>query len=168
MTIQSTKTDKLAALKKVTEKKEETKTVAIFYSTISSCRYAFLSGKIAHFMGGVYRTDDMQEIEELANEVDKGHPIIFVDPNRISEEINVDPLADMKNKIREEERQKLLEELNQNQNAAMNMNLGGTETQKLTPTNSESIQAAATGSASGQAIATNSGAVKGATVSPKS
>jgi hypothetical protein len=65
-----------------------------------ACRYVFKSGKIAEFIGGLYRTTVKSEIEELQAEIDSGIGSIWVPPEAPTiDSEDMDPVAVMKKKV---------------------------------------------------------------------
>lgn len=71
-----------------------------FSSIFPSCKYCFKDGTEAIFMNGRYRTDNEEYIEELMNEIKKGHPHIF-NPRDVDTLVD-DPLATFKQRMRAE------------------------------------------------------------------
>lgn len=74
-----------------------------FLSRVSSCRYIFKNGKEAAFINHKYLTDTLSEIEELQNEINQGHPTIYVDKNNlIVDTATLDPLHEIRKKAVED------------------------------------------------------------------
>ena len=72
----------------------------VYYSRINSCRYVFPDGSEAAFIGGRYTTSDPVKIAHLDNEVELGHPHIFVDPDLVQmDSADLDPMEVLKKKI---------------------------------------------------------------------
>jgi len=75
-------------------------TLAIFKNTMPSCNYIFKDGTSAVFVSGRYHTDDPKRIEELAAEVDAGHPHIYVDAAEATvQKEMLDPMNALRAKI---------------------------------------------------------------------
>lgn len=70
-----------------------------YFSTFPSCQYVFKSGKVAAFIGGIYRTNIKSEIEELDSEIAEGHPNLYVTEEKTVDTTKLDPLANLKEKI---------------------------------------------------------------------
>lgn len=89
---------------------KETKTLRVFKSRFSPCNYIFKSGTVARFLDGVYYTENKNEIKELEDEIEFGHPHLYIDANMKEVEANKDPMAGL--------RKKIIDEYLQNQAAA--------------------------------------------------
>jgi hypothetical protein len=71
--------------------------------------YVFRSGKMIHFINGIYATESKSEIDELTTECENGHPNYYIDKNELAiDSETLDPIAALRAQIREEERIKLL------------------------------------------------------------
>jgi hypothetical protein len=83
--------------------------LTVFKSRAMTMGYAFKSGKVVHFLAGMYATAAKDEIEELTTECDNAHPNFYIDPAQktIDSEM-MDPVAVLRAKIREEERALIL------------------------------------------------------------
>ena len=83
--------------------------LTVFKSRADIMGYAFKSGKIVHFINGIYATSAKVEIEELTAECEAGHPNYYIDENQktIDSEA-LDPIAALRAQIREEERAKIM------------------------------------------------------------
>jgi len=68
-----------------------------FKCNISSCKYIFKSGKVAHFNCGIYNTAIAAEISELDEEISQGHPNI-VSGAEVSAE-DLDPMSALKSRV---------------------------------------------------------------------
>jgi hypothetical protein len=83
--------------------------MTLFKSHAQVMGYAFKSGKVVHFMNGVYATNSKVEIEELTTECENGHPVYYIDPKQKTVDSEMlDPMAVLRAQIREEERIKLI------------------------------------------------------------
>jgi len=77
-----------------------TKVFNKFCSNLPSSKYVFRSGKVAHFVGGQYLTTVKSEIEELNDEIEAGHPHIYVDSAEVTvDSESLDPLAKLRKSI---------------------------------------------------------------------
>lgn len=83
--------------------------LTVFKSRAAVMGYCFKSGKVVHFINGMYATSSKDEIEELTTECENGHPNYFIDADQttIDSEL-LDPIAALRAQIREEERAKLI------------------------------------------------------------
>lgn len=118
----------------------------VFKSRAPLMGYVFRSGANVHFVNHRYVTKIKSEIEEMIAECESGHPNFYIDPNDFETNTPVvDPLAALREQIREEERTKLL--------LAQSRDLGKTEfTGKLEGiANSTSIRSGAAESGTGLA-----------------
>ena len=81
----------------------QTQQLYLFKSRIPSCSYAFKKGKLAQFRRGEYVTSNLEEVQELADEIKLGHPMIYVDEKdfEVSPD-RFDPIAALRKKIRDE------------------------------------------------------------------
>jgi len=71
-----------------------------FYMDKTAARYIFKDGKIAEFIGGVYRTAIVGEIEQLKKEIEHGVSSIWQVPGQeIVDSDDIDPIAVMKRRI---------------------------------------------------------------------
>ena len=80
-----------------------------FKASLPGLNYVFKNGDIAQFIVrdnngvGLYHTDDHEKIVELEQEVKKGNPYIFIDPNEKEVDIEaLTPLARLKKQLRAE------------------------------------------------------------------
>ncbi len=70
-----------------------------FKSHLLSSKYIFKNGKEANFIGGVFLTNVEHEVSELQNEIELGHPHIYVDLNALEVDTKyVDPMEALKAK----------------------------------------------------------------------
>lgn len=132
----------------------------VFKSSIASVKYIFKNGKEAHFINGKFLTDIEDEIKQLRDEITSGHPHIYVDAKETEIDTEADPLAALKEKLREQ----LLQEIAEKQAAALDPNndMGNTgdavkdklTAMKLNVATTRSIASAAAGSASGATLMT--------------
>lgn len=76
----------------------------VYNCRLPSCHYVFRDGSQATFVAGVYKTANPYEIEQLDQEVRRGHPHIFINKETavVSAKLDADPLAALKAKIRAE------------------------------------------------------------------
>lgn len=96
--------------------------LTLFKSRANVMGYVFKTGKSVHFMNGCYATSSEDEIEELTKECKNGHPEFYVDQNQLTiDSEQMDPMAVLRAKIREEERAKLLAATN------INRDMGSTD-----------------------------------------
>jgi len=66
----------------------------------TACRYIFKSGKVATFVGGIFRTSSELEIKELDAEIEAGIGSIFTMPgSEVVDSDDIDPIAVFKRKI---------------------------------------------------------------------
>jgi hypothetical protein len=115
-----------------------TKLPNLYKSPMPFWNFIFPNGKKAVFSQGQYMTIDPYEIEQLNGEVSKNHPMIYVDPNEIvASEERFDPMIGLRKRIAEEERARILAEME----AAINPNrdMGESENQRLTPASTTDI-----------------------------
>ena len=134
----------------------------LFKSRADVMGYVFKSGKSVHFMQGQYATSAKNEIEELIQECENGHPNFFVDPKQKTVvAADLDPMAKIRAQIREEERAKLLAATD------INRDMGTTpQDGKLTGiSNSQTVAGVIAGSES-QAVAANPNASRPTVVIP--
>lgn len=83
--------------------------VTVFKSRAPLMGYCFKSGNVVHFREGIYTTNNKIEIEELTAECENGHPNYYIDPEqRTMDSEQLDPMAVLTARIREEERAKLV------------------------------------------------------------
>lgn len=81
----------------------------VFKSRAPVMGYAFKSGNVVYFREGMYATASKAEIEELTAECENGHPNYYIDPEQTEiDSEQMDPIAVLTAKIREEERAKLM------------------------------------------------------------
>ena len=147
----------------IPEISKPTPTLFLFKSRADVMGYVFKSGKGIHFMQGQYATSAKNEIAELTEECENGHPNFYIDPKQkmVSQE-ELDPMHKIRAQIREEERAKLLAATDINRDMGSTMQDG-----KLTGiSNSQSIIGAMAASES-QAAAANPNATRPAIVVPK-
>ena len=131
----------------------------VFKVSLPSVNYVFRNGKPASFVGGKYLTDIPDEIAELEDEISKGHPLIFVDPNELEmDEKYLDPMVGL--------REKIIAEFLENQAKANDpTNDMGTSTQgSVIPANSQDVAVAAAGG-SGATLVASLAALKNKTAS---
>jgi hypothetical protein len=84
-------------------------TLTVFKSHAPVMGYAFKDGTVIHFRNHMYTTTSPKEIAELTAECEAGHPNYYIDPEQKTiDSEQMDPLAVLTAKIREEERAKLL------------------------------------------------------------
>jgi hypothetical protein len=82
--------------------------LSVFKSRAPTMGYVFKTGKVVHFMGGIYATAAKNEIEELTTECENGHPNFYIDPTqRVLDSEMLDPIAVLRATIRAEEVAKL-------------------------------------------------------------
>lgn len=82
--------------------------MSLFKSRAPTMGYVFKSGKVVHFMGGIYATSSKSEIEELTTECENSHPNFYMDPTqRTIDSEALDPIAVLRATIRAEEIAKL-------------------------------------------------------------
>lgn len=82
--------------------------LSVFKSRAPTMGYVFKSGKVVHFMGGMYATASKSEIEELTTECENGHPNFYIDPSQKTLDSEaLDPIAVLRATIRAEEIAKL-------------------------------------------------------------
>lgn len=65
--------------KKVASNPARAPEALVFKNAMSNCQFVFKTGKVANFMQGKYITDLQWEIDELQNEINSGHPHIYID-----------------------------------------------------------------------------------------
>lgn len=71
-----------------------------FFMSSDTARYIFKSGKIAHFLGGVYRTTIESEVKELNDEIAAGIGAIWVVAGQeVVDADDIDPVAVFKRKV---------------------------------------------------------------------
>lgn len=70
-----------------------------FVSNLPSCKYIFTTGKVAHFVQGIYRTADKKEVAELTADIEAGHPHISFGAERLVDTAKLDPMAALREKI---------------------------------------------------------------------
>lgn len=71
-----------------------------FHMSADTVRYIFKSGKIAHFHGGVYRTESESEAKELKDEIAAGIGAIWQNKGtEIVDSDDIDPIAVFKRKV---------------------------------------------------------------------
>lgn len=121
--------------------------LSVFKATLPSINYIFRNGKPAIFVQGKYSTSVEAEIDELKDEIAKGHPHIYVDPEEAEIDSSlVDPLSALRAKIEAEIRAKMAAATNPEND------MGKTTQEPLKPASSQDIQEAA-GGGSGVALA---------------
>lgn len=77
--------------------------MAVFKNTLNNCTYIFKNGKAAAFLNGEYLTNNEKEIRELMEEVQEGHPHIYVDKENCVRDIKfVDPMEAIRAQVRAE------------------------------------------------------------------
>jgi hypothetical protein len=82
--------------------------LSVFKSRAPTMGYVFKTGKVVHFMGGIYATSSKAEIEELTTECENGHPNFYIDPTQKTLDSEMlDPIAVLRATIRAEEVAKL-------------------------------------------------------------
>lgn len=94
--------------------------LTVFRTHLASSQYVFKDGRVAHFIKRVaskpaeFLTDVESHIKELHEEITDGHPHIFTPENEAEKTVDTeyDPVAALRNKIRDEERAKLVAEMN--------------------------------------------------------
>lgn len=92
---------------------KQPKIKTLYLSRLPSCNYVFSSGKIAHFIGGEYFTDDHMEKIELDRLVADSHPHIYQDDKRKEVDVNaLSPLEEIKRKAIEEYQASLIDVAN--------------------------------------------------------
>lgn len=102
----------------------EEKKFHVYKHVSASAQYVFahedVNGQTAHFVNHVYFTDDPLKIaeldrvcEQMARQAKNGFTaFIYIDPNmREASQAQIDPMEAIRAKIREEERSKLMQEL---------------------------------------------------------
>jgi hypothetical protein len=81
----------------------------VFKSRAPVMGYAFKNGNVVYFREHMYATLSKAEIEELTTECENGHPNYYIDPEQTEiDSEQMDPIAVLTAKIREEERAKLM------------------------------------------------------------
>jgi hypothetical protein len=103
-------------------------TLTLFKSKAPVMGYVFKSGKMIHFINGIYATESKSEIEELTTECENGHPNYYIDKNELAiDSETLDPIAALRAQIREEERIKLLAATNPDRDMGTTVNTGKLE-----------------------------------------
>jgi hypothetical protein len=116
--------DHAAAVAVPTEEPKEV--IHLFKSKPEMMGYAFKNGKVVHFMNHNYFTADADEIAELTKEC-KTSTTFYIDAeNKTVADVAAfnDPLAGIKQRIREEERLKLMEEMGMSRDMGKSENKG--------------------------------------------
>lgn len=117
----------------------------VFKSSVPSCTYVFEDGVVAHFIGGKYITNQKKRIDKLNEEVEAGHPHIYIDPNEVTAK-EEDPA----NFTMEALKAKFFAEFQAQQQAqAANTDLGTSDTKLTNIANSITNAAVLGGSSSG-------------------
>jgi hypothetical protein len=143
--------------------------LTVFKSRAPIMGYVFKTGKLIHFINGIYATSAKDEIEELTTECENGHPNYYIDENQKTiDSANLDPMAALRAQIREEERAKLLAATNVNRDMGSTTHSGKLEG----IANSQSIagavvQSEAQGTALGQTVPSGSIKVAGGATATK-
>lgn len=71
-----------------------------FHMSKDTMRYVFKSGKVAEFFGGIFRTSNEKEADELKNEIELGIGAIWQERgSEIVDSDDIDPVAVFKRKI---------------------------------------------------------------------
>ena len=89
------------------------KVLTLFKSHAPAMGYVFRSGRTIHFVDGIFATSNKAEIEELTAECEAGHPCYYIDDEQTtvtSEQL--DPMAALKAKWKEEGRLEALKQQN--------------------------------------------------------
>ena len=82
--------------------------LTVFKSRAPTMGYVFKTGKVVHFLGGIYATASKTEIEELTTECENAHPNFYIDPSQKTLDSEMlDPIAVLRATIRAEEVAKL-------------------------------------------------------------
>jgi hypothetical protein len=116
----------------------------VFYNRVPNSSYIFPDGTIAAFTGGRYATDDEAKAQHLTAVAQQGNPHIFVDPAKMQlTESELDPMAELKARIREQVIQELA--------TKKDNDMGSSTSGKLNIADSNTIGEAAAGSDSGAA-----------------
>lgn len=93
----------------------------LFKSRPAIMGYVFRDGTNAHFIDHEYKTNRQSEIDELTEVCNEGGNTYYIDPEQTEiSSIKVDPLAALTAKIREEERIKLLMEIQRDMGETVN------------------------------------------------
>lgn len=113
----------------------------LYKATLPSINYIFKNGKPAIFVRGRFSTDVPAEIEELDDEIAKGHPHLYVDKDEPVAEVPVtgNLLAGLRAQLEAEIRAEM-----QAANSLSN-DMGTTEAVKLIPASTVDVAAAAAG-----------------------
>jgi len=84
-------------------------TLTVFKSRAAVMGYVFKSGKSVHFINHIYATANSDEIEELTKECKDPSSNYYIDDGQTEiDSADLDPIAALRAKIREEERAALL------------------------------------------------------------
>lgn len=133
----------------------------LFKTRMSSCNYIFPNGKTAIFVNHCYMTDNQYEIDDLNYQIAQGHKELYVDPNEVTvSEDRSNPLAALRRRIAEEERAKVIAEMQANRD------FGTTDTTKFTPASTSDIAPVTFGGDSGARLVGLKKAVAAVTEAP--
>jgi hypothetical protein len=112
----------------------------VFKATLPSINYIFRNGKPAIFVQGKYATGVEGEIDELKDEISKGHPHIYIDAaeSEVDSEM-VDPIQALRTKIEAQIRAEMAAATD------LNNDRGQTKQEPLKPSSSTDVMDAAAG-----------------------
>ena len=132
----------------------EIKTLHCFFSTIPSINFILPNGKQCAFVDGAFYTDVPAEIDQLTQEINAGHPHLFINKEQETIQSNLlDPMEALKAKFFE---QFQAEQAATTQDPTRDLGESQTEKLKLGDTNNIA-EAAAGGSGVARLLATASG-----------
>lgn len=79
---------------------EQAKVFSVFKSTIPSCIYITKKGKYLYFVNGQYATANEEEIKELTEEIEQGHPSMYIPKEgaKVTSE-DLDPMSALRKKF---------------------------------------------------------------------
>ena len=112
----------------------------VFKATLPSINYIFRNGKPAIFIQGKYATGVEAEVDELNDEISKGHPHIYVDKEEATVDSEmVDPIQALRAKIEAQIRAEMAAATD------LSNDRGTSEVEKLKPSSSTDVMDAAAG-----------------------
>lgn len=73
---------------------------ALFKCRVTSCKYYFRDGSVAYFTEGRFATKNEKQIAELKEEIEAGHPHIYIDEKEsTAESMLQDPMSTLRAKM---------------------------------------------------------------------